>query len=90
MKTWTIVLTATMVVAALPLVTAEAACSRAGVTEAIDHPLKEDTYLFLDPTSDKFGEWKEKNRADGLQTMPCFYASGALKYGRDLHVPLLG
>lgn len=89
MKTWTIMLTAGLVLAALPLVTAETPCSRAGSTEAIGYPGEPERYLFLDLTQpSKVGEWIEKNKSPGLQTMPCFSASGALKWGKDTHVPV--
>lgn len=93
MKTWTILLTVGAVasVVAIPLVTAESACTRAGLTEAMSHPAKPGSYIFFDLTQPgKVGEWIERNGSEGLQTMPCMAQSGSLKWGRDTQVPLLG
>lgn len=73
MKTLTIALTASLVAVALPFVSAEEPCGKAGLLEAIDHPTQRgQRYYFLDVTkAAKVGEWAELNRAEGLQTMSC-------------------
>lgn len=88
MKTIIILLSATLLVVALPLATAEEACQRAGVTEAIDHPTQDDRYIYIDLTKpDRVGEWLETNTARGLQTVACF-KFGVLKWRADTHVGL--
>lgn len=72
MKTMTILLSAGLLVALLPLATAEEACGRAGTTEAIKHPTRDDAYIYIDATNpSRLGEWVESNRAPGLQTIAC-------------------
>lgn len=93
MKTWTIMLTAGFVLAAIPFVTAEESCSRASATQAMAHPdpAKKDSYIFFDVSErEKLGEWTESNDARGLQTVACFAASGFAKYGPDRQVRILG
>jgi len=90
MKTMTIALAASMLLVAVPFVTAEESCGRAGATEAIPHPGKAETYLFLDLTQpEKVGEWVESNRSGGLQTVDCF-KFGTWRYGPDTKVAVLG
>lgn len=93
MKTWTIMLTAGFVLAAIPFVTAEESCTRADATQAIAHPdpAKKNSYIFFDITQpQKVGEWVESNGAGGLQTMICFTATGRPRYAADTQAPLLG
>ncbi|HET6406010.1 MAG TPA: hypothetical protein VFH78_15325 [Candidatus Thermoplasmatota archaeon] len=91
MKPWTIALAATLVAVSIPLVTAEAACSRAGITEAVAHPTKAQTYIFFDITQpEKVGEWVEWNKSPGLQTVNCVSASGSIRWGPDHQMNVLG
>lgn len=72
MKTRTILLSAGLLLTLLPLATAEETCGRAGTTEAIKHPTREDAYIYLDATKpNRLGEWIESNGAPGLQTIDC-------------------
>lgn len=91
MKTWTVALTAGLLVGSLPFATAEEPCTRAGPTEAMDVPGKPGSYLFFDMTqAAKVGEWSEKNDATGLQTVKCLFRSGATRLHADAKVPILG
>lgn len=83
MKGLYIVITASVLVASLPLAGAETfACYREPPQEGLVHPLLAGRYLFVDVTQpEKLGEWTERNQRPGLQTEDC--GSPQVYYQKD-------
>ena len=91
MKTFTIALAASVLLAAAPFVLAAegAACDAAENFDYVKHPLGGDRYLFINPSvPQKLGEWVEANGNAGLQTELC-YEDGTLVGLTDLKSSVL-
>jgi hypothetical protein len=71
MKSLFVILTASLMLAALPMSIA-ATCEEQPPQEGVAHPLTNGHYLYLDATQpEKTGEWQDSNHVGGLQTSTC-------------------
>lgn len=89
MKSLTIILSAALLLVALPSASAADDCPETTKTSYVTHPVEEGTYIFLDPSrSQHIGVWEESNDIDGLQTDECI-KGGMRRYFEDTKLEIL-